>query len=125
VIKQNTWDDRWIGTIQLQKPILKVAIQPTAGGGDTHFVTGNIRLVAAARDLLSNTACQLVIEDAWMIAHMVEFDKRGENQDEWHAWLEYKYNINDQWQGNIMEEQLLIEEQQMYSCPVCQKDNKL
>jgi hypothetical protein len=35
--------------------------------------------------------------------------------DGWWAWLEYKYHIDDQNQGNIKEEQLLIKGQQMYA----------
>jgi hypothetical protein len=45
--------------------------------------------------------------------------------DEWWAWLEYKYNIDGAQQGNIQEEQLLIEKQQMYTCPKCQHTSLL
>jgi len=48
-----------------------------------------------------------------------------EEDDEWQAWLEHKYHIDNESQGNIMEEQLLIQEQQMYICPLCQDDNCL
>jgi hypothetical protein len=56
-----------------------------------------------ASDPLNSTKYQLVMED------MLEFDEGGENHDEWCTWLEYKYHIDHQQQGNIMEEQLLIE----------------
>jgi len=75
-----------------------------------------------ASDFLNSTKHQLVIEDSWMITHILEFDEGGQNHDEWQTWLEYKYHIDDQQQGNIMEEQLLMEGQQMYSCPVCEGD---
>ena len=97
--------------------ILQVAFQPTARGGKTHFVAGNIRLVSAARDLLDSSAREVIAESAWMTAYLLEF---GEDDEKWQAWLEHQYHIDDEERGNIAEEQLLIEKQQMYSCSICQ-----
>jgi hypothetical protein len=104
--------------------ILKVAFQPTARGGKLHFVAGNIRFVSAARDLIDPDAREDLAADPWMLAYQFESDE-GEEDNGWQAWLEYKYHIDDQNRGNIKEEQLLIEGQQMYTCPVCQGDNWL
>ena len=105
--------------------ILKVAFQPTACGGSTHFVTGNIRLVSEARDLLDERGRERAFAHPWMIAFVLEHDGTEEEDDEWQAWLEHKYHIDNESRGNIMEEQLLIQEQQMYICPLCQDDNCL
>jgi hypothetical protein len=105
--------------------ILKVAFQPTARGGKTHFVAGNIRLVSAARDLMDPEERDHVATTGWMIAHKLEGHGGGDDDDEWQAWLEQKYHIDEQHRGNISEEQLLIEGQQMYTCPTCQGDNQL
>lgn len=105
--------------------ISKVAFQPTARGGSTHFVTGNIRLVSEARDLMDAQEHERVFAHPWMIAFVLECDGTEDDGDEWQAWLEHKYHICSQHRGNIMEEQLLIERQQMYVCPVFQDDNRL
>ena len=105
--------------------ILKVAFQPTARGGKTHFVTGNIRLVPAARDLLNPHVRQEIGTDGWMIASQLDHDEGDAEYDEWQAWLEYKYNLDGQQRGNIQEEQMLIEGQQMYACPKCESTSKL
>jgi hypothetical protein len=108
--------------------ILKVAFQPTARGGKTHFVAGNIRLVSAARDLMDPEKRDEVATTGWMIAHQLEGhgeEEEGEDEDEWQAWLEQKYHIDERHRGNIKEEQLLIEGQEMYTCPTCQGDNLL
>jgi hypothetical protein len=108
------------------KNIVKVAFQPTARGGKTHFVTGNIRLVSAARDLLDAHVRQEIATDSWMVAFQLEHDHGGEDEyDEWLAWLEYKYHIDEEQRGNIQEEQLLIEGQEMYNCSKCQDTNQL
>jgi hypothetical protein len=104
----------------IPKTILKVAFQPTARGGKTHFVTGNIRLVSAARDLLDAQVQEVIGADNWMVAFQLEHHEEDAEYDEWQAWLEWKYNIDGQQRGNIQEEQLLIEEQRMYNCPECQ-----
>jgi len=108
----------------IPETILKVAFQPTARGGKKHFVTGNIRFVSAARDLMDPNTRENLAAGFWMLAYQLEHDEAGE-VDEWWAWLEYKYHIDDQNRGNIKEEQLLIKEQQMYTCPVCQGNNQL
>jgi hypothetical protein len=112
--------------LSVPETILKVAFQPTARGGETHFVAGNIRLVSAARDLLDTDACEDIATGAWMVAHRLELG--GENEDDndvWRAWLEDKYHIDDNQRGNIQEEQLLVEGQQMYACPVCLSETQL
>lgn len=109
----------------IPKTILKVAFQPTARGGKTHFVTGNIRLVSAARDLLDAQVREAITADNWMVAFHLEHHEGDEEYDEWQAWLEWKYNIDERQRGNIQEEQLLIEEQQMYTCPECQGTRQL
>jgi hypothetical protein len=101
------------------KSILKVAFQPTARGGKTHFVTSNIRLVSAARDLLDAQVREEIGADNWMVAFQLENHEGFDECDAWQAWLEYKYNIDGQQRGNIQEEQLLIEGQQMYTCSKC------
>jgi len=104
--------------------IFKVAFQPTAHGGSTHFVTGNIRLVSEARDLLDERGQERAFTHPWMIAFVLEHNGT-EEEDEWQAWLEHKYHIDNESRENIMKEQLLIQEQQMYICPSCQDDNCL
>jgi hypothetical protein len=114
--------------------ILKVAFQPTARGGQLHFVAGNIRLVSTARDLIGEEARERVANDSWMVAHKLELDgEEGEEEednkrkyyDEWQAWMEHKHDIDDRCRGDMMEEQLLIEEQKMYLCPTCQSDHRV
>jgi hypothetical protein len=97
-------------------PNPKVAFQPITHGGKKHFVTGNIRFASTARDLMDQHACEDLAAGPWMLAYQLE----GGEVDEWWAWFEYKYQIDDQNQGNI---KLLIEGQQMYTCPVCHRNN--
>jgi len=105
--------------------IMKVAFQPTARGGKTHFVTSNIRLVSAARDLLNAQVREEISANGWMIASQMDHDEGDAEYDEWQAWLEYKYNLDGEQRGNIQEEQMLIEGQQMYTCSQCQSTSQM
>jgi hypothetical protein len=92
----------------------------------THFVTSNIKLVSAARDLLNAQVQEEISSNGWMIASQLDRDEEGDAEyDEWQAWPEYKYNLNEQQRGNIQEEQMLTEGQQMYTCSQCQGTSQL
>jgi len=101
--------------------VLKVAFQPTARGGAKHHVAGNIRLVFGAKELLDANVQETIPTCGWMIAHRLE-DEAG---DEWQAWLEHKYHIDGNNRGHVAEEQLLIEGQEIYVCPMCLGDSFL
>lgn len=102
--------------------ILKMAFQPTARGGKKHFIAGNIRLVSEARELLDHTLREKAAAKPWMVAFILESNGEG---DEWEAWLEEKYHIDPNGRGDIHEEQLLIEDQEMFVCPICHGANFL
>ena len=113
------------------KIIVQVAFQPTARGGETHFVAGNIRLVSSARLLLDPEARDRVASEGWMIAYKLEQDMKMEGgddidgDDEWQAYLEFMHNIDDKQRRNPMEEQLSLDGQEMYTCPICLGDHQL
>jgi len=100
--------------------ILKVALQPTARGGPNHFIAGNIRIVSAARQLLEAEERQNVEDNRWMIAHRMEVD-----DDMWTAWFEESFHLDEGARGDLNEEQLLIEDQDMYHCPLCGSNSLL
>lgn len=97
--------------------ILPVAYQPTARGGQQHFIAGNIRIVKLARWLLDDKNRQALLSaaDPWIVGHLVEHsssDDPWEPSDMWIEYMQDKHGIDQSTQ-----EQLLNAEQIMYLCP--------
>lgn len=101
---------------QIPKSIIEVAYQPTARGGNLHFVAGNIRLVNMARDLLDEEARNLILAtpDPWMAANMATHQ-----EDKVALWWEYLIYENNIEEGKKDTEQLVVKDQVLYSCPSC------
>jgi len=95
--------------------ILTVAFQPTARGGPCHFVTGNIRVIKQARSLLSKDTRQVISQSPWMAAHLIEQTHSHVQDNDWIAYLESELSIKE----DITEEQLVVDGQSCYPCPVC------
>ena len=103
--------------------VVEVAFQPTARGGLTHFASGNGRIVLQARQILddANPKCA-----GMYAAHKAE-SELDENFSEgagWKAktWLEImleNMGLKEDYEGNYNREQLIIRDQQMFTCPVC------
>jgi hypothetical protein len=100
----------------IPQSIMEVAYQPTARGGDLHFVAGNIRLVNMARELLDEEARNhiLATPDPWMATNMAMNE-----QDEAALWWEYMVYENNIEEGKKDAEQLVVKDQVLYSCPSC------
>ena len=96
--------------------ILQIAFQPTARGGDLHYIAGNIRFVHKARLLLDSTVREELLSnpDPWMAANMV--DHEDDESSLWQEYLVYEYNINPE---NKDTEQLVVTDQILYKCPTC------
>lgn len=113
--------DQYLEEICLQHsnvplPILQIAFQPTARGGNLHYIAGNIRFVHKARLLLDPQVREEILSnpEPWMAANMVDYD-----EDEislWSEYMVYKYNIDVE---NKDAEQLVVTDQVLYKCPNC------
>ena len=99
------------------KSILRVAFQPTARGGPKHFVTGNIRIVNMARSLLNHDYRKEIQSSYWMAAHLAEEERADVTDHDWNVWLGAQFGIQDT--ENRAREKLVMEDQQLYSCPSC------
>lgn len=100
----------------IPKSILEVAYQPTARGGSLHYISGNIRLVNAARQLLDKQKREDIITnpDPWMA---VNIENHQENEATlWWKYLIYENNINEEKEDA---EKLVIVDQVLYTCPNC------
>ena len=96
--------------------ILEVSYQPTARGGSLHYVSGNIRLVNAARQLLDKQKREDIIAnpDPWLAVHIDTHS--GKEAALWWEYLMYENNINEEEKDA---EKLVITDQILYSCPSC------
>lgn len=98
--------------------IVEVAFQPTARGGAVHFSSGNARIVRQARELLD-----LVDSDnhPQYVAHILEAEgDPGFNTEEvWADIMEATVGLKKASRGDINHEQLIVRDQKMYSCPIC------
>jgi hypothetical protein len=100
----------------IPRSILEVAHQPTARGGNLHFVSGNIRLVNMGRELLSKEIREdiLDMQDPWMEMNIAE---NKEDEDTlWREYLKYENNIDEKKEDT---EQLVVKDQVLYACPGC------
>jgi hypothetical protein len=96
--------------------IVETAYQPTARGGQIHYVTGNIRFVSMARNLLDEAyrAEMLTTMDA---ALLITIGVGWEVQETvWRSYMEVEHGISPE---KKMTEQLLVQEQVLYACPQC------
>jgi hypothetical protein len=96
--------------------ILQIAFQPTARGGDLHYIAGNIRFVNKARQLLDHRTREGILSnpEPWMAAVMVDHE-----EDEislWREYMVYQYNIDIEDKDT---EQLVVTDQALYNCPNC------
>jgi hypothetical protein len=100
------------------KIIVEVAFQPTARGGTRHFASGNGRIVRLARGFLDNPNLE---SHAVYIAHRIEKEADGEfnEEDAWAEIMEEQIGMKRGNRGNAEYEQLIVRDQQMFSCSVC------
>lgn len=94
-----------------------MAYQPTARGGSLHYISGNIRLVNAARQLLDKQKRENIMAnpDPWMV---VNIDNHQHNESIlWWNYLIYENNINEEEEEDA--EKLVITGQVLYTCPSC------
>jgi hypothetical protein len=100
----------------IPRSILEVAHQPTARGGNLHFISGNIRLVNMGRQLLSKEKRDDILDmpDPWMEMNIAE---NKEDEDTlWREYLKYENNIDEKKEDT---EQLVVKDQVLYACPGC------
>ncbi|KAF8816245.1 hypothetical protein BYT27DRAFT_7208844 [Phlegmacium glaucopus] len=102
---------------EVPRSIIEVAYQPTARGGSVHYISGNIRLVNLARQLMEQEKREDILAkpDLWMALNVVEHQEKDE------ATLWWQYSI---YENNIIEEkkgteQLVVRDQIVYTCPLC------
>ena len=98
------------------RSILEIAFQPTARGGNLHYIAGNIRFVNMARMLLDHTARanMLANPDRWMAANIVD---HGEDESSlWWEYMVYEQGIDI---GDKDTEQLVVTGQDLRACPKC------
>jgi hypothetical protein len=93
-----------------------VAYQPTARGGNLHYIAGNIRLVNMARLLLDKAKRDeiLATPDPWMSENMAA--QREDESSMWWEYMMYENNIDGEKQDT---EQLVVKDQILYTCPEC------
>lgn len=99
----------------IPRSILEVSYQPTARGGDLHYISGNIRLVNAARQLLDKQKREDIIArpDPWLAANI---ETHLENEATlWWEYLIYENNIDEEKDA----EKLVTTDQVLYTCPNC------
>lgn len=103
--------------------VIEVAFQPTARGGFRHFVSGNGRIVLQAREILNNANPQCA---SMYAAHKVESEKDPDFSEDtpWKekVWMDImleNIGLKDDYSNRDDREQLIIRNQQMFTCPVC------
>lgn len=96
--------------------ILQIAFQPTARGGNLHYIAGNIRFVNNARLLLDSTVREDILSnpEPWMAANMV--DHEDDEYSLWQEYMAYEYNVDVE---NKDTEQLVVTDQVLFKCPKC------
>jgi hypothetical protein len=100
--------------------LLDVAFQPAARGEPTHFVAGNIRIVGSARKLLHQEERDNIMERNWMVAHLLEMQRKYPTDDDWKAWLLFLHGLEEEpieFRGH--RERLVVTGQAYYSCLRC------
>lgn len=99
--------------------IVKVAFQPTARGGPRHFASGNGRIVRHAREILN-----VLDPDSHppYVAHLLEAGgvPTFNREEAWTEFMEETIGLKIAHRGDTNYEQLILQDQQMYSCPRCQ-----
>jgi citrate lyase alpha subunit len=111
---------------EVPQAILDVILQPIARGGSLHFAAGNIRIVKFAHDLLTSQARDEVIANHnWFAAHFQEIDGDGDNgnaiiNEDWRRFMEDEHGIKEKDRGEESSEQLVVNNQTLYTCPFCQ-----
>jgi hypothetical protein len=98
------------------KSILQIAFQPTARGGNLHYIAGNIRFVHKARLLLDQVLREDILSnpDSWMAANIVDLE--DDEASLWWEYMAYEYNIDTE---NKDTEQLVVTDQVLFECPKC------
>lgn len=111
-----------MGLYQVPTTILKVALQPTARGGSTHFTAGNLRIVKFARALLEDSIRdEIVGGHNWFAAHIQEVgDEDDVSEEDWMSFMEDEHNIKENKGTGDGFEQLLVLSQTILACPLCQ-----
>jgi hypothetical protein len=100
----------------IPRSILEVSYQPIARGGSLHYISGNIRLVNAARQLLDKQKREDIMAkpDPWMAVNIETHLKNEATL--WWEYLIYENNINEEEEDA---EKLVIRDQVLYTCPNC------
>jgi hypothetical protein len=96
--------------------ILQIAFQPTARGGNLHYIAGNIRFVNMARMLLDHTVRDNMLSnpDPWMAANIVDNEK-----DKSSLWWEYMVHEQGIDTGDKNSEQLVVTDQNLHTRSKC------
>ena len=99
--------------------VIQVAFQPTARGGSRHFASGNGRIVCHARRLLDDKNPD---SHAMYIAHKVEAEGSPEFslENAWTEIMEEQMGLRKDDRGKDDQEQLIIHNEQMFTCPLCE-----
>jgi len=100
----------------IPRSILEVSYQPTARGGSLHYISGNIRLVNAARQLLDKKKREDIVAkpDPWLAVNIETHLKNEVTL--WWEYMVYENNINEEEKDA---EKLVITDQVLYTCPNC------
>lgn len=99
-----------MGLYQLPTTILRVALQPTAHGGSTHFAAGNLCIVKFAQALLEDSIWdEIVGSHNWFAAHIQEVGDEGDiTEEDWRSFMEDEHNIKENKGAGDGFEQLLV-----------------
>ena len=99
--------------------VIKVAFQPTVRGGAVHFVSGNGHIVHLARGLLNDMNPE---SNPMFVAHSLEAEGGSgfSKEDAWAEIMEEKIGLRKDSRGRADREQLIILDQQMFTCPTCE-----
>jgi hypothetical protein len=82
-----------------------------------HYISGNIRLVNLARQLMEQEKREDILAkpDVWMALNVAEHQEKDE-ATLWWRYLIYENNIIEEKKGT---EQLVVRDQIVYTCPLC------
>ncbi|KDR65093.1 hypothetical protein GALMADRAFT_148996 [Galerina marginata CBS 339.88] len=91
------------------------AHQPKAQGGTRHFVAGNSRIV--------NMCGELLTEDGR--TEFMELNNITVEDENWWGALEDYFGLLHEDRGNVNQEQILVENQLVYKCPMCVNNSEV
>lgn len=103
--------------------VIEVAFQPTARGGSTHFPSGNGRIVLLARQILDDSNPKCTGMYAARKAER-ELDPNFDGDVTWkeRTWIQImleSIGLKENQKDKNKYEQLIIRDQQMFTCPLC------